>query len=436
MNPAAEASPARTFWSSLGIRLGRNTLWLLLARVGTQASMVVFTILLARRLGEVGLGQYAFMVSAIFLANVVTTFGTDMLLIREIAAQRDFSQVPAALLLQLSLSLPFILLTFLFAPALPNQTAGAVRALQIYSLALLPMAFYTVFSAVLRGLERMGSFALLNLATSFAQVLAIWLLVRPGTGIVPLAWLLLLIQALSALLAGGLCLSQIPGLRRAWSASRPALITLLRVSAPIALLGILKVLYLRLGVYMLALMQGAATTGLYSAALRTVEAAQIGHVVFIGALFPVLAQAHDPQRDQNPSLRETVSSLSWHVFLTLGLAAGLLVYFLALPLVGILFGAGFEPAVPALRLLAWLLLPYSVNIYLSSQLLAARREREIAISLGVSLVLLGALNAFLIPPLGLIGACLAAVGAEAVQALMFLAFWFRKHARPTAHADS
>jgi hypothetical protein len=47
--------------------------------------------LIARVLEESGLGQFAFISSLIYLANIAATFGTDTLLIREIAAGRDRS---------------------------------------------------------------------------------------------------------------------------------------------------------------------------------------------------------------------------------------------------------------------------------------------------------------------------------------------------------
>ena len=51
--------------------------------------MALFTILLARSLGASGFGGYAFMASVVVIGNVLTTFGTDMHLIREIAVTEE-----------------------------------------------------------------------------------------------------------------------------------------------------------------------------------------------------------------------------------------------------------------------------------------------------------------------------------------------------------
>jgi O-antigen/teichoic acid export membrane protein len=76
--------------------------------------------------------------AAIFLANTLATFGTDMLLIREIAAGAGLDKLPAALAVQLALSALLVALVLTVAPVLPGQSRDAVLALRIYSLSLIP----------------------------------------------------------------------------------------------------------------------------------------------------------------------------------------------------------------------------------------------------------------------------------------------------------
>ena len=104
-------------------QLAKNSLWLILSRFGAQGLAVVFTILLARRLGIEGFGTYAFIAAIIFVANALTTFGTDMLLIREIAAQGGLSRLPSALIVQLVLSILFIAAVWMFGTWTPNPSS-------------------------------------------------------------------------------------------------------------------------------------------------------------------------------------------------------------------------------------------------------------------------------------------------------------------------
>ena len=172
-------------------RLTLNSLWLLLARIGTQVGMALFTIILARQLGSSVFGEYTFIASLIVIGNVVTTFGTDMLLIREIAAGDRLSDLFSALLIQILLSAIFIAVIAIVSSHLPNLDQEAVIALRIYSFSLIPLAFFTVFTTILRGKQHMVAYALLNLALMILQLAAIFWLRLHGGGIIILAILLL-----------------------------------------------------------------------------------------------------------------------------------------------------------------------------------------------------------------------------------------------------
>ena len=394
----------------MNARLGKNSLWLLASRLGTQALMVVFTILLARRLGSAGFGEYAFLAATIFIGNMLTTFGTDMLLMREIASRGDLSRLTAALLLQLWLSALFVTLVIFGAPFFPNQSAPAVLALRIYSLALFPLAFYTVFTSALRGLERMNSYALLSMATIVLQVAVVAFL--PAGGLVALAIGLLSIQIFVTVLAGLFCSLQIPAFWRAWHFSARAVRTLVLASAPIALLALLGMLYQKLSIYMLSAFGGAALTGWFAAALRAVEASKTVHISVFTALYPAMARAE--------SNSANTFRLTW-IFLLAGAALiALTLSLLAAPLVKLLFGADFAPSTAALRILAWMLVPYTVNTYLTLAFVAAKGERNVAIALSTSLFSLVLLNLWWIPRFGLVGAAWAALAAESFQAILLM----------------
>jgi len=403
---------------SQSIRLVKNTLWLLLARFGTQGLMVLFTLLVARRLGEAGFGEYAFVASAIFFANSFATFGTDMLLIREIASGSGLTQLPAALTIQLALSALFVALAYFFGPMIPGQSRDAVWGLQLYSLALFPLAFCTVFTAALRGKVRMEWYTLLNVTISLLQLVGVWVFVQPGRGVAAVALILLLVQLVAAVMAGLICAARIPGFLRVWQFKPTAISTVIYATAPIALLGVLGIAAQKLGVYMLSTLAGAAMTGWFSAALRVVEASKTGHLALFGALYPAMAHAHTSTGETR--LRAEAFTFSWKTLLALAGMMAIVLFFVASPLVPLLYGPGFEPAIPALKILAWMLVPYTINTYLSLSFLAAGHERSVALALLVSLILLAALNAWWIPSVGLIGACWAALIAEIVQAGILL----------------
>lgn len=407
----------------LGKRVAKNTAWLLAGRLGSQGLSMLFGILIARRLGEVGLGQYAFITSVIFLGNLTTTFGTDMLIIRELAAKRDFSLLPASLILQLGLSIPFIFLVFIFSPSFPNQSTEASTALQLYSLALIPLAFYSVFSSALRGVERMDSFTWLNVLSGSLLIVFGLLFIRPDTGVLSLAAILLAAQFLSALAAAILCALQIPGFQRAWHTSRKVILRLVRLSAPIAVLGLLGALYQRMGVYVIAAQQGAAATGSFSAALRVMEAAKIGHIALLTALFPAMAQANLGVARAGGFQKIFSSSLT--ILTAFAVVLAVILFTFAGPILLLLYGHEFESSIPTLQILAWVLIPMTFSQYLALMLLAAHRESAILLALGVSTVALTAIILIGLPRWGAQAAGWGMLAAESIQAALLITSWGR-----------
>jgi len=392
--------------------LVRNSLWLLLARVGTQAANILFTIMLARRLGSAGFGLYAFIAAIIFVGNMLTTFGTDMTLIRDIAAHDDLSQLPAALLIQLGLSIGLILGIWFAVPVLPRQSVESILALRVYSFALIPLAFFTVFTIALRGKQRMDAYTGLNLAGSFLQLVSVLVFIRPNSNILTLAFLLLINQLIVSFIGAVICTSQIQGFWCDWHYSGKDVSLLLSASKHLAILTVIAMLYQRLSVTMISMLSGSVMTGLFSVSQRTVEGAKTGHAAIFTALYPAMA------RDKNKSFH-----LPWILLLVSAGFVAITLSALARPIVLSLFGVEYEASIPALQILAWMLIPYTVNTFLTLRFISSKKEGPVLQASVAGLILLIALNIYWIPRTGLVGASGSILLAESLQAAMLFVHW-------------
>jgi PST family polysaccharide transporter len=376
--------------------------------------MAIVTILLAQRLGAARFGEYAFIAAAIVIGNALTTFGSDMYLIREIASKPGFSPLSSAVALQLVLSGLFIGSTFFLAPRLPNQTAESILALRIYSLALIPLSFYTVYTSALRGHQKMDAYGWLNLANSILQVFSIALLVHRGTSIVQMAGILLGIQIVAAAVAGLFCIVSIPSFGRGAQFSWSGMVSLLVACFPIAVISALAIVYQKASLTLLSLLASASITGWFSAAARVVEAARIGHLAALTALYPAMANAHG----NTPS--PGIFKRSWTLLLVLAGGAAVLLFLLAEPTVRVFFGAEYRASVPMLRVLSFTLLPFTVNSYLSLEFLVEHREKALIRALFISLIALLISSLWFIPRAGGIGAGWSVLTAESLQACLLL----------------
>ena len=396
--------------------VGFNSLRLLLARIISQGLLLVFSILVARYLGETGLGQYAFIASIVFLGNIATTFGMDTLLIREIAKTRESKTnlVSAALWIQLALSIAFIAAIFFGGGAFTNKTPETIFALKLYTLSLLPLALYTILSAILRAFERMDLYLTLNTIVALAQTGGAWWLLTTRANLVELVYLLLGIQIVAALFAVALGKWQIPGFAFQWRVPHAELQPILRAAMPFALLLTLAVVYQRLGVLMLSTLAGDAATGSFSAAARIVEAIKMVPQAFLGSLFPIMARRAFTSK-RNKLFQNSLLALVGFAALSAGM-----IHLLAQPTIDLLYGTGFQSSVSALQILGWSLIPYAISAHASLELVSKNRERAALMITLITLLVAGALNLALIPGFGVVGACWSALASEWIQAVLFL----------------
>ncbi len=404
-------------------RIRLNSIWLLLARLITQAQLIVFTVLVARSLGAGGFGQYAFVAALIFLGNVATTFGTDTLLIREVARDRQTHNgfIPAALGIQLTLSVIWLLVVGIGADVLKGQSPDVVLALKVYSLSLIPLAFFTVFTAVLRAHERMDVYLLLNGIVALMQLAGAWWVLAQNGNLLSLVMMLNVVQLCAAIIAGVLCRSSLPAFHFHWSVTRSQLIDVARLAWPFALLGVLAVIYQRLGVLMLSTLGTESQTGWYAAATRVVEPLKILHFAVLGALLPALAhlEVSIADRQQNRITAHLFQRSMLFLLIVSALAAGA-ISVLAQPIVILLFGASYAPSAALVQLLAISLIPYTISASLSLRLVTQRKERRVLWVTALSVIVAFFLNRWLIPGYASSGAALVVVGSESFLALLLV----------------
>jgi len=398
----------------------RNTIWLAGGRVASQLMSVGLTVVLARGLGTAGFGQYAFVGAVLVIGNVITTFGTESYLVREIAGRRaDLARLLAtALRLQLLLSAAFVLVVLVGAGWLPNRTDDLVAALRIFILSLFPLAFASVFSAALRGAERMDLAAILGVGTAALQTVAALSAVLTGAGLPVLVLWLLIAQIVAVALGWLLCRAAQPGFTLSGPAAPAGIVTLLKRVWPFALLAGLPLVSQRIGVLLLTLIVGDAPSGWFAAAGRVVEGLKLTHYAFLGALLPLASRLG---ADGTSEWLAALVRKSRLALLALGVGAAIAASALAAPIVLLLYGAEYHPAITALRILAWTLLPYAIAAPTALALVSTGHERVVLRAGSVALVVTVSLGVLLIPMVGVNGACIAVMAGEVLRSALL---WF------------
>jgi O-antigen/teichoic acid export membrane protein len=380
--------------------LHRNSRWLLLARFSVQSLAVVFVALIARRLGIHVFGQFSVIASLVLIGNTLTTFGTDTLIIREVAkAGRITNLVTQSLGLQLSLSTLWWLATFMLFHNPP---------LWLYMLSLFPLAFFSVASALTRAFQRMDLFWALNLGNGTAQLMAGLL----SKDIWTLCVYLLLGQIAVAFFAIWLCrrylrefpLRSLLDFRHLW-----------KFAWPFAALTTLTIASQRLGILSVSAMIGDAGAGMYSAAARLVDGMKFGHYAVLGALLPMLSAGNLGVRND---FRNGFRSM---ILFSASLAG--IVSLLAKPITLLFYGDEFENAASLLTYICWSIIPYTVSSFIAVDLVARGKETSLLKASILSMSIFAILFVLFIFWSGLTGAAYAALIGETIQAAIFIRSW-------------
>lgn len=210
------------------------------------------------------------------------------------------------------------------------------------------------------------------------------------------------------------------GLRRALvppSADLRGMWTLVRIALPIAFGAVISIVYTKVVLIVVSLMETEFTTGVYAAASRIFEIVGTLPAVVGGVVLPVLTLAARDNRERMLYiLRRSTEAMA-----LAGLLLSAVIFVAADPIVEIIGGSGFSDAASALRIQCLALASLFVGNALAVGVLAIQRALQGAFaSLAGVLVAAGAAAA-LVPELGADGGAVAMVIADAV---LVAALWF------------
>lgn len=394
-------------------QIGLNSLWLFLSRVFAQFLHLVFIGIIARNLGVNAFGSYALYALILFIGNIFTTYGTDALLIREITRERKISaSFSASAWVQILLSILWLISLFLISIFL-NFDLTSQLSLLIINLCLFPQSFKSVFSSVFRAFERMDiQFALGFLGISIQTLLA-FIFIKDLGDLLLLCVLLFLNQLFLTFISYIIYKKIIPEFVSIEKPVIAEIVKILRAGWKLALYFPLSSFYQSLNLFVLSFLLGPAVTGIFSASTRIVEGIKIGHFSLSNGMMPTMAKSMT--QEINATLRKSfLLLLGWSFFADIGL----LIF--AKPLINILYGASYLDSTPALRIIGFVLVPYTVSVYFSLKLIMTQHEKLVLNVLLVCLPIGIFLYFYLISNFGLLGAAWGTLINEIIFASLLL----------------
>jgi len=392
----------------------RTYVVLCIGHVSTKAVAFATAVLMGRTVGPAEMGLFATALTLTSLALVLVNGGSDLLAIRRVAT--DPGEVPGAVSSVVSVRLTGAAL-IVGLVLLGARFFGPYQGLAIpLSLALLAYVFRFDWLLLVRDQPRWITAS--TVSREGAYLVLVVLLVSHAKSAVGAAWAFCIAEWIwSAMtLVAARTWQYWSRLRPDWRAVPGAL----RAGWPIAAMALLNLTYNKIDTPMVAAIVGTHSAGVYWAAYSIIFGLMGFAAVLTRAAFPEMARdgVHGRVETSDQVLRfcALMSLVGCGLSVVLSHWSGKLMV--------AAYGDAFASGAPALSILGWCLWPAFGSGLLTHWLIARGRQVRVAgIALAAVLTNL-ALNCFMIPLLGIRGAAMTSVAAEACV-LFGAVFWLR-----------
>ncbi|CAN5633173.1 flippase [soil metagenome] len=373
----------------------------------------VLTLLIARKLGLEGLGQYTSALAYLNVCQVLCELGLPGLLVRDLAQtpsqRRGYFRIALTIQIIAGLAIWGVLvgLSLIF-----PWSSVAVKALWLVGASLPFYAITSVTQTFFQAGERielvMGVEILINTLILVISVAWLWL----GSGVAQLVGVMVWTQMISAVL--GLFL--LHRSRLLAGPQEPVAIRLRTLShrlTPFYGLALADVLLQRIDILLLSVVGGATLIGVYSAAYNLVRVALKLVQSFWKALYPTLSRLHNQNRPQyarlaNLSLYYTLLFLLPFTVLGAGAAQSLL---------HLVYGHSSALTGPVFQILIWSVPVFLIESYAVILFMVEQRPAQSLLITGLHVVTIALLLPLLTLVLQTTGAAWSAVLAGSVGAL-------------------
>ncbi|MEM7116556.1 MAG: flippase [Chloroflexota bacterium] len=374
-----------------------------------------------RLLGPADAGSYGFAIATAIIFEILSNFGLNILLVRDVSQERDqaSSYLLNTTILRLLTSAVAVVPMLVF--VLGSRIAGnPISTPELLALILIMVGM--IFSGMSQGIT--GLFYVYEEAEIPAAMTTVTTLLKVGLGVavllvgfgfVGLAAVSIIVNIITLLILARIAFGRFP-LNGPWQVDWPLQREMVRKGYPLMLIHFLQTIFISIDVVLLRFLKGPEVVGWYNSAYKWFNALQIIPSFFTLALFPIISR--EIGRKMESARRMYRLSLKLMLLLALPIATG--TFFLAYFLVDILAGDEFLPhGAIALQIVMWSIplgwLNSVTNYVLIALGLEHMQPRAFGIAVGFNIVA----NLIFIPFFGYVAAAITTVLSELVLLIIF-----------------
>lgn len=379
-----------------------NTSWLFFERFLRMGISFVVSIFVVRYLGPKDFGLFSYALSFFGLFASLSTLGLESITTREIVKHPDNKDEinGTVFYLRITGSICAIILIGLTLILTGEDTYTAIL-IMILSGSFLFQSF-SVIEYYFRGIvqAKYNAYAL-SASVILASAFKIILILLKA----PLIYFVISVVFEYGVLAVGLVgvyhhnkLSIFK-----WNYSKKIAASLLKDSWPLALSGIVVMVYMRIDQIMIKNMLSTEAVGYYSVAVRLSEAWYFIPVTLCNSIFPAIVNAKNVSQEfYNNRMQKLYDLLTW-----LAIAIAVPVTIFSDQIIQLLFGSEFSSASPVLTIYIWAGVAVFLGVASSQYLINESLTKLSFYRTFFGMLLNVALNLWLIPIYGIVGAAIA-----------------------------
>lgn len=394
-----------------GQGVGRNALFLLIAKAVTIGLGFFMVVYLARTLGDENYGKYVFAGAYTSFFMILSDLGLGNLTTRHLARDKASADAYLGTMVALRLCLALVSLGMAYLILVMLRYPPDIRTIVCILLIgrLLIGTFGFLYVHVFEGYEQMQYITLLDSLKKATDLFIAVGVLSLGFGLVELMIGFVASETIHLAIAWGF------GRYRLGIRVRPTIQPgqwgpLIRAALPFALLLAFMTVLMSTDIVMLEKMRSDVEVGWYGAATRLVSTLSIIPMMVGTAMFPAASRLYRVSIDEVRHLFLRVLRPLLLVCIPVGVGTSIL----ALDIVFLLYGLEYLPASDALRILIWSAALNFLTLPMIFLLTATDRQTYGMYAMGASALVNVACNLILIPRFGITGAAVTTVASQIV----------------------
>ncbi|MDA0524408.1 flippase [Methanococcoides alaskense] len=382
-------------------KIAKNTTAMIVGNIFVKILALIISISLARYLGVESFGKYTFVITYLMFFSFISGFGVDQVVIRDISRNSSVTSkmMNNALFIRSITSFIAIALSVIFINLLDYPTDTKLY-ITIASTILLFQGLSYLFESLFQSNLKMEYSSIAMIVSKSIFVLLVVALIYKNGSLMQLILLFVFSESIRTVISA---IYSRKFTKFNFQIDTHTFKYLVKEALPFVLGSAFYIIYYRIDILMLSILEGDSAVGLYSAAYKLTDPLLFLPGALASTLMPVMSKQYIGERK---NLKKTYRMGSKYiVMLMLPTTVGL--YVISEKLILLLYTVEFSNSIFALQILAGTIIANSINSIQTSALAATNKQKLNLIAVAICCVINVILNIVLIPKYSYVGAALA-----------------------------